>query len=411
MARNLSVLEPSVERWRPHLTLNIFSALLTLIIVIGNSTLLLFILKSRFKLMKSNLFILSLTVSDFLIGLLVTPFAHYVSLYDVSQLFCDAYLNLGQFLARNSSITIMIISIDRYMKLSHPIKYKTIWCSTRRRIGLIALTWSFSFGLTIIKFTDSILNSGNYTKGCFYRESYSTIEQVELVVTLVGTNIVALIIYVKILLLVRNPRQPRLQNLSRGGAKNGESIKSAVSTKSAEKSAISIKSVVGVKSSFSIKSAANEKSAENQASAEQSAVSGYSAVPTKIAVFDPKMDSSQGYQIPTFQNMMVVPSPASNDLRRHLGHYSPIFKSTKVKCHARRPSIVLGLIVVSNLIFVAVPPFVFSLFIICEACANETVMQIIPWIFWMSCAVNPIIFALLNNDFRSFILSFCAVKN
>lgn len=397
MVRNLSVIEPSVERWEPNIVINTFQTIISLIIVIGNGTLLVFIIKSKFKLMKPNLFILSLTISDLLTGLIGTPFGHYVSHFDTSQLFCDIYLGIAQLFARASSITIMIISIDRYMKLSHPIKYKTCWSSTKRRIGIIIMTWTISASFSVIKFLDSITNSGNYTKGCFYRSAYSSFEQVELVITIFGANIVALVIYLKILVLVRIPSQQRF-NLTehkvamkksklcidciKNGSRNSEQSHGNI-----EHNHTNIEH-----NDFHIKHSDDQAIGDSM---------------MKSNSTDAKTDSFQGVMIPK-----VEPLASSNNLRRHLGNYTPI--QVSVKCHSHRPSFILGLIVILNLIFVSFPPIVYSIFIICESCAVEDIMHSIPWIFWMSCAVNPIIFALLNNDYRSHILSYfpnCSIRH
>lgn len=347
MCRNLSVVEPSVERWDPNIVINTFQSLITIFIIIGNGTLLQFIIKFKKKLLKPNLFILSLTISDLLTGMIGTPMAHIVSHQDVSQIFCDAYLSVAQFLARISSTTIMIISIDRFMKLSFPIKYKTSWTSTTRRILIVSSVWTLSAIITCIKLMDSVYNSGNYTKGCFFRSSYTKFEQMELIFSLFAPNIVALIFYVKILLLVRSPTRPLLAIKRQS--------KETVSSRSA---------------SLEIKSDTNDTNA-------------------MIAIID--SDAS------------IIGTPC-NVLRKHRGSYTPI--EVKVRCHSWRPSIILGLIIILNFIFVAIPPFVYSLFIICEDCSNESIMSIVPWFFWMSCAVNPPIFALLNNSYRSFILSY-----
>lgn len=327
VSRNLSVIEPSVQRWDFNPKMLMYQVFLTTIIIIGNSSLLLFIVKYRNKLLKANIFILSLTVSDLLSGLLSTPFAHYVCFYDVSQIYCDFHQGVGQFFARISSVTIMTISIDRLMKLEYPIAYNnTEWRRMKHRLLIIGIIWISSAILTTLKFIDSIFNSGNYTKGCFFRVSYSTFEQTELLITVMGSNIIALGSYAKIMLLV-------------------------------SKTCRTEGTVVYFKKT-----------------------SHRTLNDTEMVV-----------------NKLKTPN---DSLRKHLG------RSGDQRCYGSfwRSYIILGLIVILNLIFVTAPPLLFSLHMICETCVPPAVFQSMAWTFWTSCAVNPIIFALMNKDFRSFIL-------
>lgn len=333
MVRNFSVIEPSVRRWDPDPTVNIFGILVSLIVLIGNGTLLLFIFTSKIKVMKPNMFILSLTLSDFMIALIEGPMINYVSFFDVSQYFCEIYINFGQGLARISSMTIMIISIDRYLKLRYPIKYKAEWSGTRRRVTVALLLWLFSYSLSAARMIDSILYSGNYTKGCFHRESFTLFEQVEMMVTVMGSNIIALVYYIKILLLVRDSRRQVLAGL--------------------------------------------------------------------IVVQDTNNPSLED-MVPAIQYPIVSPPKY---IRKHLGHY--VAEDVEIKYRSWKPSVILGLVVVFNLLFVSLPPFLYSVYLICQSCRNESIFHSLPAIFMCSSAVNPIIFALLNTDFRSFITSCC----
>lgn len=344
--RNLNVTGPSVQKWDPNLILSVYQVFLTSIILVGNGALLLFILKYRFNVMKPNLFILSLTLSDFLTGLFVTPFAHYVSHFDVSQVFCDIHQCAGQFFARISSITIMIISIDRYMKLRYPIRYKKMWSSTNVRCLFITTTWFLSGLLSLIKLLDSMTNSGNYIKGCFYRESYSTMEQYELIITVMGSNLISLVVYVRILLLVRFPLPTTVE-------------------------------------SDPIPTYDTNSSTKNHPRMNRG------------------MDDGDDGDISTSTSPM-------DSLRRHIGRYT----SDSTIIQSWKHTIILGSIVILNFVFVGIPPLLFSLFMICGSCVNPTAFQSSAWIFWVSCAVNPFIFAQMNPHFRSFVFSkYCPISH
>ena len=152
-------------------------------------------------------------------------------------------------------------------------------------------------------------------------------------VTVMGTNIVALVYYIKILLLVRDSRKQVLAGL--------------------------------------------------------------------IVTQDTNNSSLEG-MVPAIQ-YPIISQPKY--IRKHLGHY--VAEDVKIKYQSWKPSVILGLIVIFNLLFVALPPFLYSVYLICQSCRNESIFHSLPAIFMCSSAVNPIIFALLNTDFRSFITSYC----
>ena len=314
----LSVLEPSVKRWDPQLFLNIFEVIVSLIVVFGNGVLIIFMIKKRVKLLKPNMFILSLAISDFSFGLIVGSLFEYVALHDVSQLHCHMFNFFGQGFARTSSLTIMVISVDRYVKLNCPLEYKTKWVGTKNKFITIVQIWALATTVAVVKTVEANYNSGRYIKGCLIRESNSLFEQIEMLITFVGSNVTALVFYLKILILVRDRERnvnPSEQN------KNWTSISSQPTGKCA--------------------------------------------------------------------------------IRRHVGSYTSgdmVFRRNSMK-----PTVILGLIVVLNLIFVGIPPLLFSVFLICHSCVNEHVMHSLPVVFTVSSAVNPIIFAVMNKEFRSFI--------
>lgn len=317
MVRNFSVVKPSNERWNPTTLVISLEILITIFIVIGNITLPLFLSKSRFKHLKSNIFIFSLTLSDFLIGSVQAPLIHYISFSDTSQLYYDVYINTGQCFSRISSMTIMVISIDRYLKLSYPIEHKARWDGRETKIRVAISVWLFSIILSIIKFIYSIYFGGNYIKGCIHREYVTILEKVDVLITIMGCNIVATVLYVKVIQIAK-------KSLRRG--------------------------------------------------------------------------------LQTYLNSDLCSETVNSlGLRRHQGCYEK--NRVVAKHYPWKPYIVLGLIIVLNHIFVAAPPLIFTIGIMCRTCVGDNLIQALPTIFLMSSAINPIIFPRFDTKFCKFLLS------
>lgn len=174
-----------------------------IVIVGGNILLLLYILGNNRKRLKSNLLILSLTVADLCAGSIPSTFGLIVSYVSVSQLFCDLYLFFALLFARIASNMIMVISFDRFFRLKYSMEYRTRMSSAPKYVAIL-IVWISGLILSIIHILDSFYNAGNYTKGCFIRESYSHWEQNELLITIVTPNLIAVILYFKVLTFVRD---------------------------------------------------------------------------------------------------------------------------------------------------------------------------------------------------------------
>lgn len=206
MYRNISFLEPS-QKWNPDLPLKIFQIIVTLLVVTGNGLLLVFIYRSRRRMLKSNLLILSLTVSDFATGLFVMPFGIYVTSFDSSQLNCELYIFWGQGLGRVSSMTIVFITIDRYLKLMYPMKHRTVWNRTEYRIIAILTAWMIGILMSTLRFVDSLYNGSNYIKGCLSREYFTIFEQLDILISVTIVNSISLVFYNKIRGIVYDRRK------------------------------------------------------------------------------------------------------------------------------------------------------------------------------------------------------------
>lgn len=100
----------------------------------------------------SNLLIVSLAVSDFLVGLLVMPFAIMMEVTNGYWLFsgtlCDAWTSLDVLLCTASILNLCAISIDRFFVIKSPFDY-AMKRTPKRMFIMIACVWALSALISI----------------------------------------------------------------------------------------------------------------------------------------------------------------------------------------------------------------------------------------------------------------------
>ena len=127
----------------------IIDAVLIVIIVasvLGNLLVCAVIAKVK-KLQKpGNIFIASLAVADLFVALVIMPFSLSTQLVDhavFSPIFCDVWVSLDVMFCSTSLIHLCVISIDRYTKISKPMKYKGLM-SNAIAFKILAVVWMVS---------------------------------------------------------------------------------------------------------------------------------------------------------------------------------------------------------------------------------------------------------------------------
>lgn len=157
--RNVSECESEMEKQPMHKDINervriLLYSIIFLLSVVGNGLIILVLGKDMKKNKKSNItnmFLLSLAVSDLLVSLVCIPFTL------IPNLMKDFIFGLGMckmityFMAVSVSVstfTLMAISLERYKAICNPLESKS-WQTTSHARKVIIVTWVVSFFLML----------------------------------------------------------------------------------------------------------------------------------------------------------------------------------------------------------------------------------------------------------------------
>jgi hypothetical protein len=122
----------------------VFGSVTSVLTVLGNILVMLAFFLDRQIRQPTNYFILSLSVSDFLIGLLSMPILTiyiYAKEWPLNAIICDIWLSLDYTVCLTSIYTVLFITIDRFCSVKMPAKYRK-WRTGRKINIMIAITWA-----------------------------------------------------------------------------------------------------------------------------------------------------------------------------------------------------------------------------------------------------------------------------
>ncbi|KAG7516012.1 histamine H2 receptor-like [Solea senegalensis] len=101
----------------------------------------------------ANCFVVSLAATDLLLGLLVLPFTATVELrggkWSLGGALCNIYLSVDVMLCSSSILTLMAISVDRYLAISAPLSYSRRVTPLSVTLALIAI-WTMSLTMSFV---------------------------------------------------------------------------------------------------------------------------------------------------------------------------------------------------------------------------------------------------------------------
>ncbi|XP_004632365.2 histamine H2 receptor [Octodon degus] len=134
------------------ITISVILIILILITVAGNVVVCLAVGLHRRLRSLTNCFIVSLAVTDLLLGLLVLPFSAIYQLsckWSFSKIFCNIYTSLDVMLCTASILNLFMISLDRYCAVTDPLRYPVLITPVRVAISLVFI-WVISITLSFL---------------------------------------------------------------------------------------------------------------------------------------------------------------------------------------------------------------------------------------------------------------------
>lgn len=123
-----------------------FLCLLILLTMVGNFSLILLILSQRALRNTSNFFLVSLFMSDLMVGGVVMPPAllnHLYGRWVLGATFCPIWFSFDVMCSSASILNLCVISLDRYLLIISPLRYKLRMTSCRALL-LVLATWTLA---------------------------------------------------------------------------------------------------------------------------------------------------------------------------------------------------------------------------------------------------------------------------
>ncbi|XP_023272466.1 histamine H2 receptor-like [Seriola lalandi dorsalis] len=132
--------------------LGVILSLLILLTVGGNVLVCLAVCASRRLRCLTNCFIVSLAVTDLLLGLLVLPFSALLQLNDewpLGPAFCNFYISMDVMLCTASILTLLAISVDRYLAVTMPLRYTSLVLPWKVAVAMVSV-WTVSVAVSFL---------------------------------------------------------------------------------------------------------------------------------------------------------------------------------------------------------------------------------------------------------------------
>ncbi|KAM9710578.1 trace amine-associated receptor 1-like [Menidia menidia] len=203
LLRNSSCKRPTL-RWSEAVLLNILLFLLSLATAALNLLVIIAISHYRQLHTPTNIILLSLAVSDFLVGFLLMPLeiSKTTSCWILGDIVCALYSLLGCFIVSASSGNIILISVDRYIAICDPLHYPTRVTMTRIKC-CICLCWLLYAAWAIFFIKDSLIQPGksnSCTGECTHVTNYVA-GAVDVVLNFIVAITVIVILYMRVFLV------------------------------------------------------------------------------------------------------------------------------------------------------------------------------------------------------------------
>ncbi|XP_050435937.1 probable G-protein coupled receptor No9 [Adelges cooleyi] len=120
---------------------------IALIVFIGNTLVVAAVFNSSKLRSPTNTFIVSLAVSDLMVGVAVLPFSATWEVFKVwlfGDYLCSVWLAVDVWMCTASILNLCAISLDRYLAVTRPVQYPSLMTKFRAKV-LVVIVWVLSF--------------------------------------------------------------------------------------------------------------------------------------------------------------------------------------------------------------------------------------------------------------------------
>ncbi|XP_078611615.1 alpha-2C adrenergic receptor-like [Branchiostoma floridae x Branchiostoma japonicum] len=399
-----------------------------LVILIGNTLVVVAVLKVRVLQTIQNYYLVSLAASDLMVGGLIMPLAlmnELMGYWSLGRIMCDIHVTLDIFACTASILNLCAIGLDRHYAITQAVKY-TATKTTKHAIGGIAMVWTASTIICLPPLlgwgTDSF-HPGLYPR-CDYTDNfiyvlYSTVG------SFFGPLPIMLVVYTRIFIAARS----RIRKLrKRSGIRRSTSITTAnlhrleapegknAQTRSKEGKGKEIKMKAGISSCPLTAETINEdtppttpgvlirpekltavyskhalnnsgKQAHKNGTSSHHAPQGFNEKPTDFHRSAPLTDVEA-------VSLNVVPRE------------DPVLKEAKERrwkmMQAKERRLTIVICIVTGAFVTCWSPFFVAYVVrtVHESLVSPALFRGFVWLGYCNSALNPIIYTLLNTDFR-----------
>nr|ANO38998.1 GCR017 [Schmidtea mediterranea] len=355
-------------------TLISLSVILLLVLIVAGNSLVLIAISTDYRLKNiQNWFLGSLAIADLLLGILILPFSLFNEIFGrwiFGRLLCSLWLAIDVLLCTASIMHLCLISIDRYYSIVRPIQYKTSR-TPNRVLAMIIAAWIISGLICLPPLFGWSSHSLNFSISSNEQKCELTQNRAYVLYSSIGSFYIPLLIIIIVYLQVFIEAKRR--------ANRKYVVKKPEVKKNPE--LFRKKEVVEVDIEYT---EIQQNCNCNQVDSE--------AISCIVDDDDPSVTNnqeplnSQKHRIDRIQSKNIISKLA-------------IRKSKLIRYRERRTIVVLG-VVVGAFIVCWLPFFTSYLIVIFCKCMNEHLFGFFFWLGYCNSGLNPIIYTVYNRDFR-----------
>ncbi|UYV68225.1 hypothetical protein LAZ67_5003460 [Cordylochernes scorpioides] len=375
-------------------------SLVILTTVVGNTLVILAVVRTRRLRTVTNFFVVSLAGSDLLVGFLVMPPAvvrEVTSRWTFGALACDLWVSLDVMLCTASILNLCCISLDRYFAITSPMAY-AVKRSARLALIMIAAVWVLSAAITCPPmFIGTTRTPDNVTSECGYNSNKGYV-----VYSALGSfyipAIVMVYVYWRIFAVARKRQAVLMEEERRSvtttSSHEDDEVSKVVSTDNKTRIYTVVEETPPSNHRRSpspkCKCICDEPSLSPSGSLQELRAASTSST-TKSSTKSTSFNSSSRFS----QSRPPHGRVRTMTVRRREGYERAAFQ------RERRVAKSLAL-VVGGFIICWLPFFItYLLEPFCPSCyIPPTISSSLVWLGWINSAINPFIYALNNSDYK-----------